>query len=433
MTKSIYFIFAASLLIPCRSLVAQQTAVHATALGTRFSIIDFDRRPFQKISPLNKGVGLNFVKGINRRLDWTLEADIYFVDSASLIKEKSKSLLFQACIAARARIADPKGKVQPFLLAGIGFSTYKNHLVSAYPLGLGIEFCFMPEAYITLESRYRFTAPAVINRHLFYSIGISGTINNRNKKQKKETINRIPTTLSAVNVLDTDQDGIVDSLDARPTEPGMAAFNGCPDTDRDGIMNKADSCPLVPGFARYNGCPIPDVDGDGVDDEKDSCRTIPGLVRYQGCPVPDLDGDGINDEKDSCKSISGNGPHGCPFTSDEAERILQRAATRIFFASGKFELFAESYSSLDSVALIMNKNPHINILIEGHTDNTSTPALNLELSINRCMAVKKYLISQGVDDKRLSVKGWGQQKPIDSNATTEGKAKNRRVELHLLK
>lgn len=77
------------------------------------------------------------------------------------------------------------------------------------------------------------------------------------------------------------------------------------DTDSDGVVDSLDKCPTVPGLAKYQGCPVPDTDKDGVNDEQDKCPTVPGLAKYAGCPVPDTDKDGVNDEQDKCPTVPG--------------------------------------------------------------------------------------------------------------------------------
>ncbi|MEI9933404.1 MAG: thrombospondin type 3 repeat-containing protein [Ferruginibacter sp.] len=77
------------------------------------------------------------------------------------------------------------------------------------------------------------------------------------------------------------------------------------DTDSDGVVDSIDKCPTIPGLAKYHGCPIPDSDSDGINDEEDSCPYVRGLVKYHGCPIPDSDSDGVNDEEDSCPHYSG--------------------------------------------------------------------------------------------------------------------------------
>jgi outer membrane protein OmpA-like peptidoglycan-associated protein/Tol biopolymer transport system component len=101
----------------------------------------------------------------------------------------------------------------------------------------------------------------------------------------------------------------------------------------------------------------------------------------------------------------------------------------IFFEVKKYELKPESLSELDRVIALMNDNPNLKILISGHTDNVGKPADNLVLSNNRARAVINYFISNKVDPKRLTAKGYGETKPIADNNTESGKALNRRTEL----
>ena len=80
----------------------------------------------------------------------------------------------------------------------------------------------------------------------------------------------------------------------------------------------------------------------------------------------------------------------------------------------------------------MRENPTLKISINGHTDNTGTPADNIKLSNNRANQVVRYLISKGIDASRLSSKGWGESQPIAANDTEEGRAKNRRTEMKVV-
>ncbi|RYG03458.1 MAG: OmpA family protein, partial [Chitinophagaceae bacterium] len=101
----------------------------------------------------------------------------------------------------------------------------------------------------------------------------------------------------------------------------------------------------------------------------------------------------------------------------------------IFFDVNKFELRPESFSELDKIVQLLKDNPTLNIQIYGHTDNVGKAADNLKLSNDRAGAVVKYLISKGIDAKRLASKGFGATVPIATNDTEEGKAQNRRTEL----
>jgi outer membrane protein OmpA-like peptidoglycan-associated protein len=97
---------------------------------------------------------------------------------------------------------------------------------------------------------------------------------------------------------------------------------------------------------------------------------------------------------------------------------------------GSSELGSASYPALDEIVDVLEKNPSVKVEIEGHTDSTGSAALNQRLSEQRAQAVLEYLVRKGIDRKRLSAKGYGLTRPIASNATPQGRAKNRRVELN---
>ncbi len=89
-----------------------------------------------------------------------------------------------------------------------------------------------------------------------------------------------------------------------------------------------------------------------------------------------------------------------------------------------------AFDYLDHVAEIMKSYPNLHVQIQGHTDNVGSKAYNDALSIRRAQAVKTYLIDKGIQAERLSLEGFGFSKPVASNSTAEGRALNRRVELH---
>ena len=76
----------------------------------------------------------------------------------------------------------------------------------------------------------------------------------------------------------------------------------------------------------------------------------------------------------------------------------------------------------------MKNHPELKFSVEGHTDNTGNAASNQTLSEARAKSVRDQLVQLGIDGSRLSSKGHGMNKPIDKNDTSEGRAKNRRVE-----
>jgi OOP family OmpA-OmpF porin len=235
---------------------------------------------------------------------------------------------------------------------------------------------------------------------------------------------------------DKDADGIADKDDQCPDVPGILARKGCPipDTDKDGVMDDKDKCPTVAGLARYEGCPVPDTDKDGVNDEEDKCISVAGLARYAGCPVPDSDGDEVNDENDKCPQVKGRkDKDGCPEEEVKKEVVdkVNYAAKKIEFKVGKADLTPGSFAVLDEIAKLLQSNPGVNLLIEGHTSTEGSNESNMKLSQARAEKVKSYLISKGVNDARVTAVGLGPTQPLNSDKTPAEKAKNRRVELKL--
>lgn len=201
------------------------------------------------------------------------------------------------------------------------------------------------------------------------------------------------------------------------------------DSDGDGVPDHLDECPDVPGLAEFKGCP--DRDGDGIPDHLDECPDVPGLARFKGCP--DRDGDGIPDHLDECPDEFGTITNkGCPEIIQEVEKI-DFHAKHILFEISSSKIKQESFSDLDEIIAIMKKFPDSRFTIHGHTDNTGSDALNMNLSKNRAKSVKDYFISKGINASRLESDGFGKNKPIDVNDTPEGRANNRRVEIKVIK
>jgi outer membrane protein OmpA-like peptidoglycan-associated protein/tetratricopeptide (TPR) repeat protein len=104
----------------------------------------------------------------------------------------------------------------------------------------------------------------------------------------------------------------------------------------------------------------------------------------------------------------------------------------IKYKTSSAEITPESKPVLDAFADYMNENPDLKIEIRGHTDNTGNSTANLALSSDRAFTIMDYLMSKGIPKNRLSFKGYGDTKPIASNSTEEGKAKNRRTEFYVV-
>jgi len=103
----------------------------------------------------------------------------------------------------------------------------------------------------------------------------------------------------------------------------------------------------------------------------------------------------------------------------------------VFFETASAELLPVSITELNKLRDLLTENPSMNIQLSGHTDNVGSDADNLLLSQNRAKAVRQYLIKQGIGGHRMTAKGFGENNPIDTNETSEGRANNRRTEFFI--
>jgi outer membrane protein OmpA-like peptidoglycan-associated protein len=256
-----------------------------------------------------------------------------------------------------------------------------------------------------------------------------------------------PAQIATPSVVDEDGDGVPDDRDRCPSEPedrdGFQDDDGCPDPDNDGdgIPDEQDRCPGqaedMDGFQDDDGCPDRDNDGDGVPDDEDQCPLTPGPGINHGCPVADRDGDGLADRFDNCPDEPGSLEHmGCPkpqLVQIEERRL--KILDAIYFKRNGHVIEKRSYKLLDQLAHVINAHPEIaHVRIEGHTDATGSAAVNRKLSQRRADAVMRHLTTRGkVSRHRLSAHGFGPDRPINPNATTEAEhAENRRVEFMTL-
>ena len=111
-----------------------------------------------------------------------------------------------------------------------------------------------------------------------------------------------------------------------------------------------------------------------------------------------------------------------------AATLTEILAAGANFATGSAELSEDAIARLATVVEILLANPSTTLVVEGHTDNVGDPARNLVLSQDRAQAVVDYLVAGGVQEQRLSAVGFGEDRPLVSNDTEEGRATNRRIE-----
>jgi len=266
----------------------------------------------------------------------------------------------------------------------------------------------------------------------------------------KDSADRCPNTPSgqaadsqgcSADQRDADQDRVSDNQDRCKSTPAgeKADPEGCSesqkDDDKDAVMNIADRCPSTAEGEKVDqhGCGPGqlDADSDGVADAQDQCpNTVIGeLVDPRGCGR-DHDGDKVPDVADRCPDTPTRASvdeNGCPSLFQQgAKTVTLRGVT---FATGSATLTPESEAMLRDVAKQLQASPEVRVQVAGFTDNTGSRSANIKISQSRAVAVEKFLEQNGVSPAQLSAKGFGPDRPVASNKTAAGRAKNRRVEL----
>ena len=295
----------------------------------------------------------------------------------------------------------PGRRFSPYVIGGLGMTNTDSKVMDAEnsalgTIGVGVMARF-GDGPVTLRLEHRLRsefANAVTHDDRLTSLGLQIAF-GRNK----------PVPVVPAVEPDNDADGVPDSRDRCPgTAPGVSVdVNGCrqrADSDGDGVIDDQDRCPDTFSGARVDakGCEL-DSDNDTIVDRLDRCPGTRAGARIDvgGCEIPQIISlPGVNFETNSDRLLPG------------AARVLADAAETL------------------------RMNEDLVIEVAGHTDSDGNATYNEGLSARRAITVRDYLISRGVYGGNLTAKGYGESEPIADNATREGKARNRRVELRIL-
>lgn len=288
----------------------------------------------------------------------------------------------------------PQNRLVPFLAAGIGGITLdpdagtsdSDFLVN---YGGGVKY-FLNDN-IALRADIRHVIPFDdIQNNLLYTIGVTFLFGG--KKAMPVAAKTAPAEKPAP----------VTKAEAAPPAPSPATPAAAPariDTDGDGVYDDEDRCPSTPPNVTVNnlGCPL-DSDSDGVFDYLDKCPQTPLDLKVDrdGCPIP----------KKKTTTIS----------------LL------IEFDVDKTFIKPIYRDKIKEVADFMETHPNSTAVIEGHTDSTASEAYNMDLSRRRAESVRDYLVNNfGIASEKLTLEWFGESRPVASNATAEGRQRNRRV------
>jgi len=288
-------------------------------------------------------------------------------------------------------------KVTPYFLLGLGYedvedekNSYDSSMYGNY--GGGVKFKIFKDIALRAEVKHLIRTDDGGNE-LYYGLGLSIPFGEKAQATAEE----------------------------KPQEPAPVAVEK--DSDNDGIQDSRDNCPNTPAGVEVNtsGCGF-DSDNDGVKDYQDKCPTTPAgrVVNSDGCEL-DSDNDGVVDGLDKCPNTKSGlqvDKNGCPNSID----------VKINFETASAKINNEDSVELKTFAAFMHDNPAYDVEIVGHTDNQGAKAFNQKLSEQRAESVKKTLLKHGIEESRIKTSGKGEDEPVASNDTEEGRAHNRRIE-----
>lgn len=265
----------------------------------------------------------------------------------------------------------------PYLSTGIGVNSASNIYRPYVPISLGTRVQITPNFGLNLEATYKQSFKKEDYQHIALSAGFVFSIPTEQKDEEQEEI--------------PEPEEPKDSTEQLVAEPQLK------DSDGDGVPDEIDNCPNVKGLHTYLGCP-----GEP--------NPVPIIS-----PTPPIE----------TKPDGG-------MTVEEANYI-DNAVDNIYFEYGSKELRSDSYTTLDSVAMILIRYPNYKLEVLGHTDNTGTYEANQILSVLRAFEVKKYLVKQkGVRMARIISNGVNYEQPEAANDNEAGRSKNRRVTFKLI-
>ena len=369
---------------------------------------------------LDKGFSLQFAGSLNRIDTRTTKNDVDFLYWSLGLNVKYDM----------NRIFGDTGWWDPFIGVGGNYVSTDGSGEGMISPQMGFNVWFNDNLGINFTTAANFAFANEVRDHIQSSLGLVVKFGGKDTDgdgiyDKNDACPDTPGLAEFNGCPDSDGDGIKDSDDACPNVAGLASMNGCPDTDGDGVADKDDMCPNVKGTKANNGCP--DTDGDGVIDKDDKCPSVAGPAANNGCPWPDTDGDGVLDKDDKCPNEVGPASNmGCP--EDDDDIMLEVSDNnKVFFDFDKATLRSDSKDALDDIFEVMEKYPNATFEISGHTDSIGTERYNLDLSKRRAESVRDYFIKKGISADRLVSKYFGENKPLSTNATADGRQDNRRV------
>jgi OOP family OmpA-OmpF porin len=348
---------------------------------------------------------------------------------------------------------ETSGSLVPFVKAGFGFEKITsedehNENGPFVDAGAGLKMFITENIALKMEAIYmaKFSSPnaGIADNNLVGLAGLTFAFGGDERKAPADDDNdgvvnsadECPATPAGTTVDskgckvdgDDDNDGVLNSVDECPTTAAGVSVDakGCNnDVDGDGVLNSADKCPNTPAgtTVNSNGCKVDgDDDNDGVLNSMDECPTTAAGVSVdaKGCNN-DVDGDGVLNSVDECP----NTPAGVKIDS---VGCMLAVNLHINFKTNSFKVDNQSDRNIQKFVNYMKVKSNATAEIIGYTDSIGKASYNKKLSQKRANAVKSIIVNKGISSNRITAIGMGEANPIASNATKEGRAKNRRIE-----
>ncbi len=344
--------------------------------------------------------------------------------------------------------------VTPFLKAGFGFnmmSEPKDYYTTAIDFGAGLKFNFTDN--IALKTEFIHISDfndGEWNSNMTFVAGLTISFGTA---EESEVLRYEPADIAADGIITNLDDEVIESNDEVKKESLDIKDDGN-DMYQDDIIveeiveenkeQKNNTNSFKETELEIKNIPPKvvnivnnDRDNDGISDYADKCiYTPPGVRVYaNGCRIDeDDDKDGILNSIDECPNTPLNSKvntKGCVKKVDKKyKNIIQ---LNIEFKYKSFEVTDISKEEVLMLADFLNNNTTYNIRVIGYTDNKGSRAYNKKLSQKRANAIKNMLIKNKVSANRISSVGMGEANPIADNDSENGRAKNRRIEVELIK
>lgn len=451
---------------------------------------------WSKFPEMDAGYGFSYWQGLHPNIDVSagvnFSKSIYTFPSGASTTEKN---IFTADAKGIFKIfAEDKASVTPYLSAGVGLYNNAGKTGLYAPIGLGVHANLWNEAFVFAGADYRITFKNTDNKSFLYAVGVGTHLFRKKEKPTpvtpppvivpevkpitknvavwvKDEATGLPLpgvevkltdangkTYSAIsdedgklnieNVLQADYNvsGILNGIATQSKQLQTAMFDGNDATINLVLLHNDPRFTLVgKAVDKKSNTPVGNVTvsiNNTTNNTLDttSSNADDGKFKVQLVAASDFSISGkkagyfSNIEQVSTKGLNRSTTLYVKLELDiqQAKQGGQFVLNKIYFETNKADLNTAASTDLNRLVKYLQDNPTASLEIQGHTDNRGNDALNNRLSQSRAVSVLNYLVSQGISPTRLTAKGYGSKNPIDTNATAEGRANNRRVEVKIL-